>query len=168
MRPSSAGPDGTSTTRPVVRTVSFSLMTEVLAHEHGADLVLVEVECHAVDGVAALADELEELAGHGALQAVAAGDTVADLHDGADLADVDLGLERLELPLQHLADGACVDLGHLCLTSLRCGRERGAHRVELRGQAPVEHAPGDVDADTAEDRRVHALAQRDRAARERR
>ena len=36
-----------------------------------------------------LPDELEQLAGHGAAQAVDAGDTVADLDDGADLADVD-------------------------------------------------------------------------------
>ncbi len=135
-----------------------------LAHEHGAHLVLVEVEGQSVDGVSAGSDELEEFARHGALQAVAASDTVTDLHDGADLTDVDLRLERLELLLEHLVDRACTDLGHLCLTSLRCVRERGAHRVELRGEAPVEHAPGDVDADTTENRPVHALAQRDRAA----
>ncbi len=79
------------------------------------------------DDLAAPADELEELAGHGALQPVDAGDTVADLHDGADLPDVDRGLIRLELRSQHIADCTCGDLCHLRLTSLTCGDKRLPH-----------------------------------------
>ena len=65
----------------------------VLAEQHGADVVLFEVEHQADDVVR----ELEHLHGHGVPQAVDAGDAVADLEDGADLFDLDLGLVVLDL-----------------------------------------------------------------------
>ena len=84
---------------------------------------------------ATFADELEEFAGHGAAQTVDAGDTVTDLDDRADLAYVDLGLERLELCLEHVVDSTGSDLCHLRLTSLRCGsqRRRASSRAGRRG-----------------------------------
>ncbi len=67
---------------------------------------------------ATFTDELEQLTGHGATQTVDAGDTVTDLDDRADLAYVDLGLELLELILEHFVDRTGSDLCHLALTSL--------------------------------------------------
>jgi hypothetical protein len=73
---------------------------DVRAEQHGADVVLFEVEHEAVD----VARELKQLAGHGALESVDAGDTVAHLDDAAGFLEVDLGLVALELPLDDLAD----------------------------------------------------------------
>ena len=58
----------------------------VLAQQHGADAVFFEVQRDAEHAVR----KLEHLAGHGALDAVHAGDAVAERHDAADLGDVDL------------------------------------------------------------------------------
>ena len=55
------------------------------AEEHDADVVFLEVERQAGDVVR----ELHELAGHDAVEAVDAGDAVADGDDGADFRDVD-------------------------------------------------------------------------------
>ena len=55
-----------------------------VAEEHGADAVLLEVQRDAEDA----AGELDHLAGHAALDAVQAGDAVADRDDGADFGDV--------------------------------------------------------------------------------
>ena len=74
------GPTGTSTTRPVVLTVSPSLMCGRVAQDDRADGLLLQVEGHAHDA----AGELEQLRREGAGQAVDLGDAVADLDDGAD------------------------------------------------------------------------------------
>ncbi len=58
----------------------------VLAQEHGADAVLLEIQCDAEDAVR----KLEHLAGHGALDAVHARDPVAERHDAAHFGDVHL------------------------------------------------------------------------------
>ena len=57
-----------------------------VAEQHRADALLFEVERDAEHAVR----ELEHLAGHGALDAVDAGDAVADRDDAADFGDVDL------------------------------------------------------------------------------
>ena len=62
-------------------------------------------------------------------------------------------LIRLELRLEHLADRACGDLRHLCLTSLRAVASAWRMLSSCDGDAPVQHAAGDVDDDAAEDRR---------------
>ena len=85
-RPSSSSPTGTEMMRPVRLTVSPSLMSVECAEQHGADAVLFEVQRDAEHAVR----ELEHLAGHGALDAVDAGDAVADRHDGADFGHVDV------------------------------------------------------------------------------
>ena len=72
----------------------------VLPKKHGADVVLFEVQHQAHDVVR----ELEQLGGHAVAQAVDAGDAVADLEDGADLFDLDLGLIALDLSLQDGGD----------------------------------------------------------------
>ena len=58
----------------------------VVAEEHRADAFLFEVQRDAEDAVR----ELEHLAGHRLLDAVHAGDAVADRDDRADFGDVDV------------------------------------------------------------------------------
>ena len=72
----------------------------VLAEEHGADVVFFEVEGQPDDVVG----ELEHLHGHAVAQAVDTSDPVADLEDGADLFDLDLGLIVLDLGLEDRGD----------------------------------------------------------------
>jgi hypothetical protein len=77
-----------------------------LAHQRDADVVLFEVQHHAVDA----ARELDELAGHRVLQAVDARDPVADREHGAGLRDVDLAVVLLDLALQDVGDLAGLDV----------------------------------------------------------
>ena len=81
-RPRSASPTGTSTTRPVVLTVSPSLIARVVAEDDRTDRLLLEVQGHADDAVG----ELEHLGRQRAVEAVDLGDAVTDLDDGADAA----------------------------------------------------------------------------------
>ena len=69
-----------------------------LAHDRGADVVLLEVQDEAAHAVR----ELEQLAGGRAGEAVDAGDAVGLGEDGAGLGDVDL----LPVVLDLLADDA--------------------------------------------------------------
>ena len=72
----------------------------VRAEQHGADVVFLEIEHEAID----VARELQELAGHGAFEAIDAGDAVAHLEDTARFLEVDRGLVALQLLLDDLAD----------------------------------------------------------------
>ena len=83
-----------------------------VTEEHGADFVLFEVLSQAVDDLAALAHELEELACHSVLQPVDTCDTVAHLDDGSDLARFDTGIEGIELLAQCLVNRLCGDFSH--------------------------------------------------------
>ncbi len=83
----------------------------VVAEEHGADLVFVEV--HGEAGYAV--GKLDELAGHDLVQAVDARDTVAEGDDGADLVDLDALLEVLNLLAKQLCYLICLDLCHVFL-----------------------------------------------------
>ena len=71
-----------------------------LAEERDADVVLLEVERDAGDAVL----ELEHLHGQAALEAVDAGDAVADLEDGADLGEVGLDVVVLDALLEDRGD----------------------------------------------------------------
>ena len=89
-----------SSSRPVLRTSSPSVIVQVVAEDDDADRVLFEVEGQADRAVG----ELDHLAGHHAGQAVDAGDAVADLEHAADLADVDLRRELLDFLLDDGSD----------------------------------------------------------------
>jgi hypothetical protein len=78
----------------------------VVAQERDADVALLEVEHHALHAVR----ELEQLAGHRVVEAVDAGDAVADRQDAAGLLDRDLGLVALDLLLDDPADFVGSDL----------------------------------------------------------
>src|SRR4029079_14513598 len=72
-----------------------------LAEQHRADALCLEVQRDPEHAMR----ELEHLARHGVLEAVHTGDPVADLHDAADLGDIDIHRVTANL----LAD----DLGNL-------------------------------------------------------
>ena len=56
--------------------------------------------------------ELEQLAGHDLVQAVNAGNTVADGHDRADFVDGNLGFVIFDLLADELCNLVCFDLRH--------------------------------------------------------
>ena len=103
----------------------------VLAEEHGAHLVPLEVEHHPHD----VAGELEELARHRLLEPVDARDAVADLDDAADLLDVDRRLEARKLALDDLADLPGLD--HSCRLLLNRARAPGLRHA----RAPPQPRP---------------------------
>ena len=83
-----------------------------IAEEHSADFLFLKVLGQAVHGLAALTNKLEELAGHGALQAVDASNTVANLDDRTDLACIDARVEGLQLFAQRFVDRLRGDFSH--------------------------------------------------------
>ena len=110
-------PTGTSSTRPVRRTSSPFLQIEVVAEDDGADVVLLEVQREAADGlVGGRGPELEHLAGHRGGEAVDACDPVLHLEDGADLLDVGDGqvggLDLAEQDVLEFAGAQCGLVGH--------------------------------------------------------
>ena len=107
-RPMSASPTGTERTRPVRLTVSPSRDVEVVAEDDDADGVLFEVQREAEGPVL----ELHHLRGHDLLEAVDPGDAVTDLEDGADLVDVEVDVEGLDLLADDRADLVGPDLRH--------------------------------------------------------
>ncbi len=76
------------------------------AEDHDADVVGFEVQRHAAH--AGL--ELDHLAGLDVVEAVDAGDAVADGQDLADLGDLGLGAEVLDLPLEDVGNLSSADI----------------------------------------------------------
>ena len=99
-RPSRPLPTGTSTMAPVRLTVSPSLIVAVVAEDHDADIVAFEIERHAADA----AGELDHLAGLDVVEAVDAGDAVADGQHLADFGDLGLLAEILDLVFEDRGD----------------------------------------------------------------
>ena len=94
----------------------------VVAEDHHADVVGLQVQRHAAQ---AGAGELDHLAGHAVLQAEHAGDAVADAQHLAGLGDVGLGVERGDLLLQDLRDLGGADLHIRRLPSWRTAGAAG-------------------------------------------
>ncbi len=89
-------PTGTSTmARGALDGLAF-LDLAVVAEDHDADVVGLEVERHAAHAVL----ELDHLAGLHVVEAVDAGDAVADREHLADLGDLGLLAEILDLLLE--------------------------------------------------------------------
>ena len=99
-------PTGTSTMVPVRLTVVAFADRAVLAEDHDADIVALEVERHALDA----ARELDHLAGLDAVEAVDAGDAVTDREDLADLGHFGLGAEIGDLLLENGRDFGGTDI----------------------------------------------------------
>jgi len=85
----------------------------VLAEDHDADIVALEVERHALDAVL----KLDHLAGLDLVEAVDAGDAVADRQHLADLGDIGLAAEIRDLLLQDGGDFRRADF-HVCSSRL--------------------------------------------------
>ena len=100
-----------------------------LAEDRGADVVLFEVQHHAVDVVR----ELEQLAGRGLVEAVDAGDAVAGRQHAAGLAHLDLALVLLDLALDDVADFRGANL-HSLVPPCVARRDPAARRA-ARGRA---------------------------------
>ena len=78
----------------------------ILAEDHDADVVALEVERHALDA----AGELDHLAGLDAVEAVDAGDAVTDGEDLADLGDFGFVAEVGDLLLENGRDFGGADI----------------------------------------------------------
>ena len=98
-RPIRASPTGTLMMRPVRLTSSPSLISVYSPSSTDADLVFFQVHGDAGNVVR----ELEQFAGHDFVEAVDAGDTVAQRDDRADFVDRDLGFVVLDLLADQLA-----------------------------------------------------------------
>src|SRR5690606_997208 len=68
----------------------------VVAEDHDADIVALQVQGHALGAVG----ELHHFAGHDVVQAIDPGDAVADRQDLADIADLGLIAEAGDLLLE--------------------------------------------------------------------
>ena len=120
-----------------------------LAEQRDADVVLLEVQHHAVDLLAAGALELEQLAGHRAGQAVHARDAVAGRQHGAGLGDRDLLVVVLDLLADDVADLCGADVHGVFLLL----GELVAEGAELGAKAAVVDDVADLGDDAAEQRR---------------
>ena len=105
-RPRSALPTGTSTMAPVRFTVWPSAISRSEPKITTPTLSALEVEGHALHARL----ELDHLAGLDLVEAVAAGDAVADGEDLPDLGDLGLGAEVLDLLFQDRGDLSGADV----------------------------------------------------------
>ena len=78
----------------------------VRAEDHDADVVGLEVEGHALGAVV----ELDHLAGLDVVEAVDAGDAVADRQHGADFGDLGVGVEIRDLVADDAGDFSGADI----------------------------------------------------------
>ena len=76
------------------------LDADVVTHQHGADIVFFQVERDAIESTG----ELQHLSGHGPIQTVDLGNTVADLNDRARFLDIDLLVEAFDFFLDDRTD----------------------------------------------------------------
>ena len=107
--------------------------------------------------------ELEHLARHRPFDAVNARDAVTDRDDRPDLGDVDRDRIVADLVANDLGDLFGANL-HL-LSSGSTGDELFLEAFDLALHAAVEHETADPRDDAADDRRVHAFANRHLALR---
>src|SRR5439155_4795774 len=98
----------------------------VLAEDHDTDIVDLEVERHAAHAVL----ELDHLAGLHVVEAVDAGDAVADREHLADLGDLGLLAEVLDLLLEDRGDFSGADV-HQETSFIACLIELSLVRSEL-------------------------------------
>ena len=78
--------------------------------QHGADLILFEVHGQARNAVG----EGEQFASHDLVQAMNAGDAVANGDHGSNFIDGDLAFVVLDLLTNELGNLVCFNLGHFC------------------------------------------------------
>ena len=86
------------------------LQLGVIAEHDAAHLILFERERQARNAVR----EAEQLAGHHLVEAVEAGNAVAQRSDGPDLVHLDLRIVVRDLLAKKLCNLVCLDLSHFC------------------------------------------------------
>ena len=133
----------------------------VLAQQHRADAVLFEVQRDAEDPVR----KLEHLARHGPLDAVNAGDAVAERDDAAHFGDVDLDRVAANLLADDLGNFFSFDV-HLLIRIL-C-RQSLSNLLQLGCDAGVVDGAADARDEAADDVLVHLRRHGDALARDRR
>ena len=129
------------------------------AEDHHADIVGFQVQRHALDA----AGELDHLAGLHVVEAVDAGDAVADAQHLADFADFRFGAEILDLALQDRGDFGRLDIH---VSSFRfpisifrfpaLASHRRAQAVQLGAQRGIDHARTHFHDQPAEKRGIDA------------
>ena len=119
-------------------------MLAVVAEDHDADVVGFEVQRHAADA----ARELDHLAGLDVVEAVDAGDAVADRQHLADFGDLGLLAEILDLLLEDRGNFCGADI-HQPTSFIAC-----LSACEFGAQRTVDHAAADLDDQAADDRRI--------------
>ena len=124
----------------------------VVAEDHDADVVDFEVERHAADAVL----ELDHLAGLHVVEAVDAGDAVADRQHLADFGDFRLLAEILDLVLQDRGDFCGADI-HQPASFIACLIALSLVRSEA-----IDHAGAELDDQPADDRRIDLDVEIDR------
>ena len=82
----------------------------VVAHDHGAHLILFKAHRQAGNAVG----KGEEFARHDLVQAMDAGDAVAERNDGSNLIDPDFRVVIRDLLAENLRNLVCFDLSHAC------------------------------------------------------
>ena len=109
------------------------------AENHHADIVGFEVQRHALDA----AGKLDHLAGLDIVEAIDAGDAVADRQHLADFADLRFGAEILDFALQDRGNFGGLDI-HLQFP-LMAAREAG----QLGAKGRIDHARAHLDDQAA-------------------
>ena len=124
----------------------------VVAQDHGADGLLLEVEGHAPDAVG----ELQQLGGERAGEPIDLGDAVTDLDHGADGAGLDPDVELVDGGLDDRGDVVGAD-GHEADPLVGLERARGelvAQAFQATPDAAVDELVAQLDDHAAEDRRI--------------
>src|SRR5476651_1683794 len=118
----------------------------ILAEDHDAAVVALEIERHALDA----ARELDHLAGLDAVQAIDARDAVTDREDLADLGHFGLGAEVGDLLLQNGRDfgGTDIHLGNSLHGELQA--------LQLAADRRIEQARTNLHQQATQDLRLHA------------
>src|SRR5271170_1067014 len=125
------------------------------AEDHDADIVALEIERHAFDA----ARELDHLAGLDIVEAIDAGDAVADRKNLADFADFRLSAEILDFALQDCRNLGGLDV-HFTVLSWRREAHQASYAKTNRSCAiPLSRR----DRREAKDRPWHRAAHRGRA-----
>ena len=125
----------------------------VRAEDDDADIVGLEVERHALDAVV----ELDHLAGLDVVEAVDAGDAVADRQHAADFGDLRVGAEVRDLVADDAGNFSGADIHVQPFIAMRESVEFGADRA-------VDHLASEPDDEAAEDGGIDLGVDRDVAA----
>ncbi len=125
----------------------------VVTQDDGADRLLFEVQRHALDA----AGELQQLGRERAVDAVDAGDAVADLHHSADRTRLHARIELVDGGLDDLGDvvGAdCHAISFRAVASDRDVREVVLESIEATADGTVDEAVAEADLETTEEPRI--------------